>query len=179
MLTTGCTRSRPRWDCFPPGLPRPRSSSNRVRTTTGKRTRVTRRRPRRPRSAKPSCWRSSRSSRTSEVRSPSVSVVYLNGDYLRADEAKISVNDRGFLFGDGVYEVTPAYHGRLFRWAQHLTRMRRGLAALGIDFDAAALEEVKKGLLARNGLDDAPAAYIYVQVTRGVAPRTHAFPNPP
>ena len=108
-----------------------------------------------------------------------MSVVYLNGDYLRADEAKISVNDRGFLFGDGVYEVTPAYHGRLFRWAQHLTRMRRGLAALGIDFDAAALEEVKKGLLARNGLDDAPAAYIYVQVTRGVAPRTHAFPNPP
>ncbi len=108
-----------------------------------------------------------------------MSVVYLSGDYLPADQAKISVNDRGFLFGDGVYEVTPAYHGRLFRWAQHLTRMRKGLAALGIDYDAAALEEVKKGLLARNGLDDAPAAYIYVQVTRGVAPRTHAFPNPP
>ena len=44
-----------------------------------------------------------------------MSVVYLNGDYLPADEAKISVNDRGFLFGGGVYEVTPAYHGRLFR----------------------------------------------------------------
>ena len=108
-----------------------------------------------------------------------MSVVYLNGDYLRAGEAKISVNDRGFLFGDGVYEVTPAYHGRLFRWAQHLTRMRNGLAALGIDFDAASLEQVKQGLLARNGLDDVPAAYVYVQVTRGVAPRTHAFPNPP
>ena len=108
-----------------------------------------------------------------------MSVVYLNGDYLRAGEAKVSVNDRGFLFGDGVYEVTPAYHGRLFRWAQHLTRMRKGLAALGIDFDAAALEQVKQGLLARNGLDDDPAAYVYVQVTRGIAPRTHAFPNPP
>ena len=108
-----------------------------------------------------------------------MSVVYLNGDYLPADQAKISVNDRGFLFGDGVYEVTPAYRGRLFRWAQHLTRMRKGLAALGIDFDAAALEAVKQGLLARNGLDDVPVAYIYVQVTRGIAPRTHAFPNPP
>lgn len=108
-----------------------------------------------------------------------MSVVYLNGDYLRTGEAKISVNDRGFLFGDGVYEVTPAYHGRLFRWEQHLTRMRKGLAALGIDFDAAALEAVKRGLLARNGLDDVPVAYIYVQVTRGIAPRTHAFPNPP
>jgi len=108
-----------------------------------------------------------------------VSVVYLNGDYLPAGEAKISVNDRGFLFGDGVYEVTPAYRGRLFRWPQHLTRMRKGLAALGIDFDAAALEEVKQGLLARNGLNDAPVAYVYVQVTRGIAPRTHAFPNPP
>ena len=108
-----------------------------------------------------------------------MSVVYLNGDYLPADQAKISVNDRGFLFGDGVYEVTPAYRGRLFRWAQHLTRMRKGLAALGINFDAAALEAVKQGLLARNGLDDVPVAYIYVQVTRGIAPRTHAFPNPP
>ena len=108
-----------------------------------------------------------------------MSVVYLNGEYLRAGEAKISVNDRGFLFGDGVYEVNPAYHGRLFRWAQHLARMRKGLAALGIDCDAASLEAVKKGLLARNDLDDVPVAYVYVQVTRGIAPRTHAFPNPP
>ena len=106
-------------------------------------------------------------------------VVYLNGEYLPADEARISVNDRGFLFGDGVYEVTPAYHGRLFRWPQHLGRMRKGLAALGIDFDAAALEQVNQGLLAQNGLDNVPVAYVYVQVTRGIAPRTHAFPNPP
>ena len=57
--------------------------------------------------------------------------------------------------------------------------MRKGLAALGIDYDAAALEAVKLGLLARNGLENVPVAYIYVQVTRGIAPRTHAFPNPP
>ena len=108
-----------------------------------------------------------------------MSVVYLNGEYLPAAEAMISVNDRGFLFGDGVYEVTPAYHGRIFRWAQHLDRMRKGLAALGIHFDAASLERVNRGLLAGNDLERVPVAYVYVQVTRGIAPRTHAFPNPP
>ena len=108
-----------------------------------------------------------------------MSVVHLNGDYLAKDEAKVSVDERGFLFADGVYEVTPAYGGRLFRWPQHLERIQKGLAALRIDFDAAALEGVKYELLARNGLDKASAAYVYVQVTRGAAPRMHAFPDPP
>ncbi|MCY3612587.1 MAG: aminotransferase class IV [Gemmatimonadetes bacterium] len=108
-----------------------------------------------------------------------MSVVFLNGEYLPKDEARVSVNDRGFLFADGIYEVTPAYRGRLFRWDHHLARMRKGLAAIAIDFDAAVLKEVKLELLARNALDDVPVAYVYVQVTRGVAPRTHAFPDPP
>lgn len=108
-----------------------------------------------------------------------MSVVYLNGDFLPVGDATVSVNDRGFLFGDGVYEVTPAYGGRLFRWGQHLARLKTGLAAIGIDFDAAALKQVKEELLARNGLDGMPAAYVYVQVTRGKAPRTHWFPDPP
>lgn len=108
-----------------------------------------------------------------------MSTVYLNGEFLAADEARVPVSDRGFLFGDGIYEVTPAYGGRLFRWPQHLARMERGLAAIGIDFGAGALKEVKKELLARNGLNGAEAAYVYVQVTRGVAPRTHHFPDPP
>ena len=102
-----------------------------------------------------------------------------DGGYLSADEAMVPVNDRGFLFGDGVYEVTPAYRGRLFRWDQHLERMRRGLAAIGIDFDPGRLRGVKDELLARNALGDVEVAYVYVQVTRGVAPRSHAFPNPP
>ncbi len=106
-------------------------------------------------------------------------IVHLNGDYLPIDEARVPVNDRGYLFADGVYEVTPAYRGRLFRWDRHLDRMRLGLAAIDIDFDAATLRSVKEELLARNGLDDVPVAYVYVQVTRGIAPRTHAFPNPP
>ena len=108
-----------------------------------------------------------------------MSIVYLRGEYLSADEARVPVNDRGFLFADGVYEVTPAYRGRLFRWNSHLARLRRGLAAIAIDFDAASLLEVKEGLLARNGLTDVPVAYVYVQVSRGVAPRSHAFPDPP
>ena len=107
-----------------------------------------------------------------------MSVVYLNGEYLHRDEAHVSVNDRGFVFADGIYEVTPAYDGRLFRFEHHLTRLRKGLGAIGIDYDAGAIEEVKRGLLARNGLDQVPVAYVYVQVTRGVAPRSHAFPDP-
>ncbi len=106
-------------------------------------------------------------------------IVHLNGEYLPIDEARVPVNDRGYLFADGVYEVTPAYRGRLFRWDRHLDRMRRGLAAIEIGYDAAALREVKEELLARNGLTGVPVAYVYVQVTRGIAPRTHAFPNPP
>ena len=106
-----------------------------------------------------------------------MSVVFLNGEYLPKAEARVSVDDRGFLFSDGVYEVTAAYRGRLFRFEEHVERMAKGLHALRIGYDPAALREVKQELLERNGLADAEAAYVYVQVTRGVAPRTHAFPK--
>ena len=86
------------------------------------------------------------------------------------------MDDRGFLFADGVYEVTPAYEGRFFRFARHMARMRRGLAELRIDYDPAPLEDAHARLLAANGLQDVPVSIVYVQVTRGVAPRGHAFP---
>lgn len=108
-----------------------------------------------------------------------MSVVYLNGSFLPADEARVPVNDRGFLFGDGVYEVSPAYRGTFFRLDQHFARMARGLCALRIDFDARSLEAMHTELLEQNGLTDEEVAYVYVQVTRGVAPRTHAFPAQP
>lgn len=108
-----------------------------------------------------------------------MSVVYLDGEYVPKEAARVPVDDRGFLFGDGIYEVTASYHGALFRFDQHVARMARGLAALRIDFDLAGLRGIKEELLSRNGLDEADAAYVYVQVTRGVAPRTHAFPSPP
>ena len=108
-----------------------------------------------------------------------MSTIYLNGEYLPADEAKISVNDRGFLFGDGFYEVTAAYRGNLFCWDRHMARARRGAAHLRIDFDPATLEDMHHRLLEMNGLADEEVSYVYFQVTRGVAPRTHQFPDPP
>lgn len=104
--------------------------------------------------------------------------VYLNGEFLPQEEARIPVDDRGFLFGDGVYEVTPFYGGSPFRLHRHLARMRRGLAALRIPFDPDGLESVHHELLERNRLSRSEMAIVYLQVTRGVAPRTHHFPEP-
>jgi D-alanine transaminase len=108
-----------------------------------------------------------------------MATVYLNGEFLPADEARISVDDRGFLFGDGIYEVTPAYAGNFLRFPQHMARMERGLNALRLDYDRSGLAEVHRRLIEGNGLSSDPTAYVYVQVTRGVAPRSHAFPKDP
>ena len=108
-----------------------------------------------------------------------MSTVYLNGEYIPKEKAFISVDDRGFLFGDGIYEVTAAYRGKMFRWDRHLARMQRGLAALRIDFDPSVLEEVHDGLIRDNGLAQAPVSYVYTEITRGVAKRTHKFPAVP
>ncbi len=105
-------------------------------------------------------------------------VVYLNGAYLPKDEATISPEDRGFLFADGIYEVARAYGGTFFALDAHLQRMARGLAALRIDgITASDMAEVCHELLVRNGYVGKDAI-VYLQVTRGVAPRTHFFPDP-
>jgi D-alanine transaminase len=106
-------------------------------------------------------------------------IVHLNGRWLPAEEALVPVGDRGFLFGDGIYEVTPAYRGRLFLAERHRARMLKGLCELRLDADTSGLGEVHRRLLADNGLDDAEVSYVYVQITRGVAARTHAFPKDP
>lgn len=105
--------------------------------------------------------------------------VYLNGELIPSERAMISVDDRGFLFADGIYEVTPAYRGAPFRIERHLDRMRRGLSELRIDYDPAPLVDVHQRLIAANGLEGEEVSIVYVQVTRGVAPRTHAFPTTP
>ena len=107
------------------------------------------------------------------------SIVYLNGKFVPKSEAMVPVEDRGFLFGDGVYEATPAYGGAPFLLDRHLARLSRGLAALRIDYDVEAMPEIHRRLLAENGLDRAPFSFVYVQVTRGPAPRGHAFPREP
>jgi D-alanine transaminase len=106
-----------------------------------------------------------------------MTTVYLNGDYVAKAHAVIPVEDRGFTFGDGIYEGVRAIRGRLFHWDAHAARMTHGLAGLRIAFDAAqvaALRGVCERLVRDNGLDD--EAFLYLAVTRGVAPRAHAFP---
>ncbi len=105
-----------------------------------------------------------------------MSTVYLNGEYLPKDRATISVDDRGFLLSDGIYEVTPAYRGRLFRIEEHMRRLRHGLDALRIEYDVAGLPEMHADLITANSLDTEDVAIVYLQITRGVAPRTHHFP---
>lgn len=108
-----------------------------------------------------------------------MSIVHLNGSWIDASEAFVSVEDRGFLLADGVYEVTPAYRGRFFLFERHLARLRSGLAALRIEADLGGIEEMHDRLLQDNGLAGEEIAYVYLQITRGVAPRTHAFPKDP
>ncbi|MCX7094862.1 MAG: D-amino acid aminotransferase [Methylobacter sp.] len=102
-------------------------------------------------------------------------IVYLNGQYLPLNEAKISVMDRGFLFGDGIYEVIPSYSGHLFHFEQHMERLDNSLSSIRLTnpHDRAQWLEILTPLLDAN-LDQS----IYLQITRGVADkRDHAFPQ--
>lgn len=110
------------------------------------------------------------------MASTGVSSVYLNGEFVRAESAMISPFDRGFIFGDGVYEVIPVFGARLFRLPHHLQRLRHSLAA--IDLAAPLSSEQWRHVLQRL-VDEAGGGdqSLYLQVTRGVAPRNHAFPK--
>lgn len=104
-------------------------------------------------------------------------LVYLNGEYLPREEAKVSVEDRGFVFADGVYEVVRIVKGRLHRMQEHLDRMADGLESLQIELeDVGIFNEIAERLMKENDLGQ--DATIYMQVTRGAAPRRHAFPEP-
>lgn len=104
-------------------------------------------------------------------------IVYLNGRFMPKDEARISPDDRGFLFADGVYEVVRAYCGRLFLMGPHLERLERSLRLLRISQPEEDFAEVARKLLRDNGLDTGDAT-VYIQITRGaVSPRKHAFPD--
>ncbi len=106
---------------------------------------------------------------------------YLNGRYTVLGEAHISVMDRGFIFGDGVYEVVPVYAGKPFRFAQHMARLQRSLQAIALanPMDASQWREVMDELVQRHVATGGAAAsddqMVYLQVTRGVGPREHAM----
>ena len=103
-------------------------------------------------------------------------IVHLNGQFLPEAEAKVSVFDRGYLFADGVYEVTAVIDGRLIDFAPHMDRLARSLGELDMAWpiDREALREVHEELLERNGLSE---GRVYMQVTRGVSERDFAFPK--
>ena len=110
-----------------------------------------------------------------------MSVVYLNGEYLPLDQAKISVLDRGFLFADGVYEVIPAYGGRLLRMQEHMQRLQNSLDAIRLE-NPLTNEQwqkiIEKLLLENPNTGPGDDKYVYLQVTRGVAAkRNHGFPD--
>lgn len=102
--------------------------------------------------------------------------VYLNDQWLKPEEASISVFDRGFMFGDGIYEVTPFYHGKPFRLEAHLERLRYCLDEIKISFIVSTLEKLIFEAVSRGGYSEKDAA-VYIQITRGTAPRTHYFPE--
>ena len=106
--------------------------------------------------------------------------VYFNGDFVAKEDVSISPDDRGFVFGDGVYEVVRAEDGAFFRLDAHRERLRRSLSEIRL-LDAVDLDAVwdaVQGLLPHNDLTTGDAK-VYLQITRGAAPRQHAFPAPP
>lgn len=104
-------------------------------------------------------------------------VVYLNGEFLPRERATLSVDDRGFIFGDGIYEVTRVVNGRLFEAERHMRRLEYGLRGIGIDsrMTPEQILDVHHRLIQENDLTTGQGT-IYLQITRGAAPRTHYFP---
>lgn len=104
-------------------------------------------------------------------------IAYVNGAYLPQRDAAVNVEDRGYQFGDGIYEVVHLRRGRFTDWDLHFARLERSLCAVRIELPMcrAALENVLREVASRNRITE---GLIYMQVTRGVAPRNHAFPEP-
>jgi D-alanine transaminase len=104
-------------------------------------------------------------------------IVYLNGAFISKKEACISPDDRGFYFADGIYEVIKYYKGKPFCFNDHMIRLKRSLNEVKISFDRFdMIEETAGKLISINKLEDEHAG-IYIQITRGVHPRMHSFPE--
>jgi D-alanine transaminase len=107
-----------------------------------------------------------------------MNIAYLNGNFIPKEDVRISPDDRGFLFGDGIYEVMKWYGGFFFDPESHLARLKRSLGEVRIKWPQAdTFLSFATQLIWKNSLDE-QQALIYLQVTRGAAPRNHAFPDP-
>jgi D-alanine transaminase len=104
--------------------------------------------------------------------------IYLNGEFMPIAEAKVSVLDRGFIFGDGVYEVIPVYSRKAFRLPEHLRRLQHSLDGIKLPNPHSEAEwtRIVEEIVSRNEGED---QYLYLHITRGAANRDHAFPSPP
>src|SRR5665647_407786 len=107
-----------------------------------------------------------------------MNIVYFNGKFIPKKEVSISPDDRGFLFADGIYEVVRWYEGFFYDMPGHLTRLKRSLRAIRINWDEReTFPSFAETLVKQNNLDNQPAM-VYLQVTRGEANRSHNFPSP-
>lgn len=104
--------------------------------------------------------------------------VFINGEFLNEKDAKVSYEDRGYVFGDGIYEYIRAYEGKLFTVKEHFERFLRSANEIGLDlgYTVDELIDLVRQLLNENNVKNGG---IYIQATRGVAPREHSFPTPP
>ncbi|GGH80850.1 D-alanine transaminase [Pullulanibacillus pueri] len=103
-------------------------------------------------------------------------MILLNNQFVSRDEGKVDIEDRGYQFGDGVYEVIRVYNGKLFSLAEHLERFKRSMVAISLKLPYASetLTDNLKTLVEKNNLRN---GIIYIQITRGAASRNHGFPN--
>ena len=107
-----------------------------------------------------------------------MNIAYFNGKFLPKDEIKISPDDRGFMFADGIYEVVRWYQGFFYDMNSHMTRLNRSMMELRIKWPKADIfPSVARSLIKENSLEE-QSAMVYLQVTRGAAKRTHNFPSP-
>jgi D-alanine transaminase len=103
-------------------------------------------------------------------------IAFLNGQFMPLAQAKVSVEDRGFQFGDGIYELIRTYEGRIFHMEDHLRRLEQSARELGLPmvYSKTRWKEILASAFSRS---DYSSAKIYIQITRGVAPRDHSFPK--
>lgn len=103
-------------------------------------------------------------------------LAWINGEFIPIEDAKVKVEDRGFQFADGVYEVVRVYKGKPFTFQEHLQRLKTSAFLIGLDLEKIKIDFRKIGfeLISRSGI---PEAELYIQVTRGPAPRSHSFPK--
>ncbi len=105
-------------------------------------------------------------------------IAYFNGNFLPTEQIHISPDDRGFLFADGVYEVIRWYEGFFYDMEGHMTRLKRSMREIRLEWpDVDTFPAVAQELITRNSLGNLPV-FVYLQVTRGVSKRSHAFPSP-